>query len=159
MREKKHFQHPLLCWDIASQAPFRQRSWADLRELDGLKRKYRWDIDANRVAVYPFDALIVTDLFEKILWVSRGFESMTGHTPESALNRRPSFLQGKQTDIETKARIRNAITLFQPITSSLINYRKNGSAYICRIEIIPLLTEDKDVTHFLAIEKELKPVK
>ena len=38
---------------------------------------------------------------------------------------------------------------------SLINYKKNGSAYNCQIDISPLYNTNKKLKYFLAFEKEI----
>ena len=78
---------------------------------------------------------------------------MTGYTSGYAFNKKLSFLRGKESSPHVLHKIRAAISHLQPITTSIINYRKDGSAYNCSIEILPLLTDENKPMHFIAIEK------
>ena len=100
-----------------------------------------------------FEALIITDINQKILWVNNGFTEMTGYTKKYALNKTPNFLQGQNTLPETKKRIRGKLDELKPFAEIITNYKKDKTPYKCEVKIIPLYTDK--VTHFLAIEKKV----
>ena len=100
-----------------------------------------------------FEALIITDINQKILWVNNGFTEMTGYSKKFAINKTPNFLQGENTQRTTKKRIRTKLGLLEPFTEVITNYRKDNTPYKCEVKIIPLYKEK--VTHFLAIEKKV----
>ncbi|WP_231367643.1 PAS domain-containing protein [Gillisia sp. JM1] len=100
-----------------------------------------------------FDALIITNIDQKILWVNDGFTQMTGYSKKLALNKTPNFLQGINTSITIKNKIRNKLNNLKPFTEIITNYRKDNSSYECEVKIIPMYVEN--VTHFLAIEKQI----
>ena len=145
--------HPLMCWDIILEGYSTLPHRSDLATLENMKRKYHWNVDLTSLLKRKFDALIVTDSKQRICWTSNGFKVMTGYTSTCALNKKPSFLQGKESSPHGMDKIREAISHLQPITTSIINYRKDGSAYNCSIEILPLLTDENKLMHFIAIEK------
>ena len=145
--------HPLMCWDIVLEGYSTLTHRSDLARLENMKRKHRWNVDFDSLLKREFDALILTDPTQRICWTSHGFKFMTGYTSGSAFHKKPSFLQGKKSSPRVLQRIREAIAHLRPITVSIINYRRNGSAYNCGIEIIPLLTVENKLMHFIAIEK------
>lgn len=98
---------------------------------------------------------ILTDLSKTILWTSQSFLSMTGYAHGEAIGRSPSMLQGPDTDPNEVARIRASLDRANPVKVSLLNYRKNGEAYACRIAIDPLYNSQGELTHFLAVESEI----
>ncbi|MDN3670323.1 PAS domain-containing protein [Echinicola jeungdonensis] len=102
-----------------------------------------------------FDALVLTDRQETILWASPGFEKMTDYHVFEAIGKNPSFLQGKDSSYKAKTQIRKKINEGKPFSSQLINYKKNGEPYLCEITIIPLEDPKGKITHFLALENEI----
>ncbi|WP_375447833.1 PAS domain-containing protein [uncultured Fibrella sp.] len=96
--------------------------------------------------------IVLTDLSKTILWASHSFLGMTGYTTTEAVGQTPAFLQGDQTSRETVKRIREELQQAMSVKVDLINYRKNGEAYVCRIAIDPLCNSQGELTHFLAVE-------
>ena len=150
--KKKPLFHPLSCWDIAS---WRKRNFFDILQFKKLVAKYIWHLDENEIERRDFQAIIVTDIQERIIWTSRGFTSMTGYSAEFAVGRRPSFLKGRRTDPVIRQKIRKAIEERKTVSVTLINYRKSGAAYNYQVEIIPLHKHRNQVINFLAIERKV----
>jgi PAS domain S-box-containing protein len=153
---KKKVMHPLLSWDIISDRWLTRVEEKDLQTLVALKKRYQWKADVEVLLKSRFDAIVVTDKEERIIWASRGFERMTGYAPSFAKKKKPSFLQGRNTGVHTKQRIRQALERRRPVAGTLINYRKDGSEYLCRVDIIPLYNLKDTFTHFIAFEMEVE---
>lgn len=103
-----------------------------------------------------YDALVVTGLDQTIVWVNQGFTEMTGFHKNFALGKKPSFLQGEKTSKATVRDIGKQLKTKQCYTGSITNYRKNGETYQCEIKILPLYNSNKELTHFIALERESK---
>lgn len=145
--------HPLMCWDIASLSTITSSRYLDLVIFQKLAVTHNWKIESDLLADRQFDALVVTNMYQKIKWVSQGFKKMTGYSPSYALHKSPNFLQGNNSSKSSRSEIREAIMEQKSVSTSLINYRKDGSEYNCHIEIIPLFTHQNKLAHFLAIER------
>lgn len=145
---------PLLCWDIAAQGMQKLYTNQELRVLTTLATRFDWEIDIPTLLQKPHEAIVVTDLQQRIYWASPGFLSMTGYTPTFAKNKRPAFLQGRSTSTATRAAIRQAVAEQKPIRAALMNYRKDGTEYRCEVDILPLNNSKNIVTHFIAFERE-----
>lgn len=98
---------------------------------------------------------VLTDLSKTILWTSQRFLSMTGYSRTEALGQTPKLLQGPDTDQATVLRVRESLSRADSVKADLLNYRKNGEPYICRVQIDPLYTNQNELTHFLAVESEV----
>ncbi|GAA0872853.1 hypothetical protein GCM10009117_20000 [Gangjinia marincola] len=150
---------PLLSWDIYSMHIMeRQRFFTMKRDLEFLHTmadKEEWNVDLVASLSESYDALVLTDANQVIQWVNKGFTAMTGYDKKSALGRRPKFLQGEKTSSETTKRISEQLLEKKELSETILNYRKSGEPYLCRVNIFPLKNKKNEVTHFLAVEREL----
>lgn len=88
-----------------------------------------------------------------IVFVNKSFTQQTGYTSEEVLGRSPSLLQGKETSEFSKSRIKEALSSFRPVREEIVNYRKNGEAYVTELNIFPHYDNGK-CTYFISIQKD-----
>lgn len=149
---------PLLSWDIFSEYHFQNidnlKTELDIKMVKLFAEKENLKNDFDSIFEnQDFEALIITDINQKIRWVNDGFTQMTGYSKTFALNKTPRFLQGINTSEDEKKEIRNKLIDLKPFTTTITNYRKDNTPYKCEVKIIPLYSEH--VTHFLAIERQV----
>lgn len=124
----------------------------DINTLKEFGAKYNWRENLDHIFKNEdFEALVLTNKEQEIIWVNDGFKEMTGFNKNFALNKKPSFLQGSKTCAKTTDIIRDKIKLNKPFIGTVINYKKNKIAYKCEIKIFPLFSEH--TTHYIALEK------
>ena len=157
IKPSKSKSFPLVSWDIFSDSYSQKLQQIQKKiEIDMVKsfvdKLHKNSIDLIFEA-QDYHALVITSLSQKILWVNKGFTEMTGYSKSFAIDKTPRFLQGHNTSLETKQRIRNKLKDLKPFTEIVTNYKKDNSLYKCEVKIIPLFDDHK--THFLAIEKEI----
>ena len=63
--------------------------------------------------------------------------------PQEVIGRNCRFLQGRDTDPETVAKIAAALREGREIETDILNYRKDGSAYWNAVSIFPVLVDAK----------------
>ena len=85
------------------------------------------------------------------IYVSPGFEQITGYPEADVLGRNCRFLQGEATDPAAVRTIRNALVNREPITVELLNYRKNGTTFWNELSISPVANSDDSPTHFVGV--------
>jgi methyl-accepting chemotaxis protein len=106
------------------------------------------------------NSVIITDVNEKIEYVNPGFTKMTGYTFEEVLGKRPGqVLQGKLTDVKTKAEIRKALDARKPTYTEILNYHKDGSSYWVALAINPVVGKDGKLQRFIAIQSNVNDTK
>ncbi len=135
---------------------------SDWNSLYKIARQRHWTIDKGylkEIYSHDTDAVIVTEANQQIVYVSHGFEKMTGYRPAETLGKWPVFLQGPGTEAVAKTQIRKALLASERVNVQITNYRKNGELYVCTIDIIPMFDVDHQVVNYLALEKELPLVK
>jgi PAS domain S-box-containing protein len=92
---------------------------------------------------------------EPLIYVNEAFERLTGYSAAESLGRNCRFLQGKNSDPEKIARMRDAIENDTGTAVELRNYKKNGREFWNRIEIAPIRSEDGEVTHYVGYQTDV----
>jgi PAS domain S-box-containing protein len=150
---------PLQCWDIFIDHYDRLRqAGLDLQALNKLVKQYRWDlgIDLPQRLVRDNQTIVITNADQQIIFASGNMQAMSGYTPEEVLGRNPTMFQGVGTDPAVRLEIRTAIALQRPFRAVILNYRKDSSSYHCSIEAYPLHDPERNATHFIAFEQEVR---
>lgn len=83
-----------------------------------------------------------------MIFVSDEFEAQTGYTPEEAVGRNCRFLQGPDTSPEAIEAIRCALRAQTRFTIDILNYRKDGTAFVNRLRIRPIYDNDGKLLFF-----------
>lgn len=101
----------------------------------------------------PNIAVILTDPHQRIIWVNEDFTTITGYSLGEAIGRIPGkILQGPESNQEAIERIRKGIQQRVPLREQLVNYRKNGEPYVCKLVIHPIFDRNQELTNFIAFE-------
>ena len=128
----------------------------DISNLINILNASYWTSNiTTRIFQKDYDALVLTDKKQKIVWVSGGFSNMTGYPKTFAIGKKPSFLQGQKTSLSVKKQIGFELKNNNTFNGSILNYKQNGSIYNCQISISPLYNSKQEVKYFLAFEKEI----
>lgn len=150
---------PLLSWDAYSEGYFNTLQAGD-KQQDILKVKsyaHKMNWQNNLDAIFEkevFEAIVITDINQNIIWVNKGFSKMTGYTKAEVLKKKPNLLQGTETSNEVKRNIKQQLKNNLPFKEVITNYKKSGEAYTCEVKIFPLHTNDNK-THFMALERQV----
>ena len=151
---------PLKSWDIYATYLYEVNRLGkikqDLQILENYQRQFGWTTNLEKLLSNPYDALVLTDHTVKIKWVSAGFFQMTGYNKCEVLDKNPKMFQGRKTSQKSRSRIRTKLDGQQTFVEEVLNYRKSGEEYWCRVEIHPLFAEGEDASHFIALESEVK---
>lgn len=149
---------PLASWDIFYDSYSEKRKDLkvnyDIRIVAEFADKFGWKNNLDHIfESNDFEALVITNSNQEILWVNQGFTHMTGFPKNFALNKKPSFLQGPDTLEESKTSFKEKIKSNKPFTHSIINHKKDQSSYECEVKIFPLYTTK--TTHYIALERKI----
>ena len=83
-----------------------------------------------------------------MIYVSDEFERQTGYSAEEAVGRNCRFLQGPETSSFAIEAIRNGLRAQTRFTIDIVNYRKDGSAFLNRLRIRPIFDEQDSLIFF-----------
>lgn len=101
-----------------------------------------------------------------VVYVNPRFEAITGYPAEAVIGRNCRFLQGPGTDPEQVAHVRRALAEGVGTIATLVNYRRDGSAFHNEVRLAPIPGPDgtpqyyigllSDVTRRLEVEAALE---
>jgi PAS domain S-box-containing protein len=89
--------------------------------------------------------------------VNAAFSRMTGYSAEEVIGQAPRILQGPLTDRTVLDHLRSDLETREAFQGTAINYRKDGSTYTLHWHITPLRGEAGQITHWVALQREIKP--
>lgn len=91
-----------------------------------------------------------------ILYVNTTFERMTGFDRAEILGKNPRIFQGAGTSLAARKRLARALRNGERHTTTLVNYRKTGEAYLCAIDVFPIMAPDGALISAVALEREVE---
>jgi len=108
------------------------------------------------IAERTTNAVIITGIDRRIVWVNDAFTRITGYTAAEVIGRNPgSFLQCEKSDQAVVAEIRAALDQGQGIRRQLVNRGKDGREYWLDIGIEPRHDKAGRLIGFMAIESDI----
>ena len=114
----------------------------------------------SMVADETDNSVVITGPDGTITYVNGGFTKLTGYGLDEIRGRRPGdFLQGKHTDPDTVARIRQKIKQREPFFSEILNYTKGGRPYWISMAINPVFDESGKLSNFISIQADITETK
>lgn len=106
----------------------------------------------NKPAIKDAVAVILTDVNRRIQWVNEDFTVITGYSFEEVVGKSPSLLQGEKSEFQAIEKIRNGLNDKKSFKAEILNYRKNGEEYLCKLVIHPIYNIDDELTNYIAFE-------
>lgn len=91
----------------------------------------------------------------RIIYVNEAFVRHTGYSKAEAIGRTPRMLQGPRTQAKELARIRSALTRWEPVRAEVLNYTKDGAELWLELEIAPIADNTGWYTHWVSVERDI----
>jgi PAS domain S-box-containing protein len=90
-----------------------------------------------------------------LVWVNPSFTRVTGYEPDEVVGRNCRFLQGPATDPAALAEIRAGIAAQRTVTTTLLNYRKDGTAFWNHLSISPVFDGAGELVSFVGVQTDV----
>jgi len=90
-----------------------------------------------------------------IVYVNAAVERRTGYSRAALLGRDPRVLQGPDTSLAERARIRDALAKWQQVTVELLNYTRSGEPYWVEMTISPVADERGWFRYWFSVERDI----
>lgn len=101
------------------------------------------------------DAVFITDINGKIMYVNNAFEKMTGYGVDEAIGKTPSIINSDHHRPEYFKDLWKTILSGKVFRKRIINKRKNGSLFHADHTITPIKNDEGEITHFVASWKDI----
>lgn len=147
---------PLISWDVFMNGYQKlMQKGDDLQVLKKLAAKFKWaaEWDFHEELVMNDSVIVVTDTSQRLVFGSSNIIEMTGYKASELMGKKPSLLQGAETDKKVIGYIRGQVIAQQPFEATIVNYRKDGTSYNCHIKAFPVFDGQHTLVHFIAFEK------
>ena len=92
---------------------------------------------------------------DPLLWVNPSFTRITGYPAEEVVGTNCRFLQGPATDPAQIDEIRKALKEQQPVTTTLLNYRRDGSAFWNQLSITPVFDGGGELVSSVGVQTDV----
>ncbi len=100
-------------------------------------------------------SIVVTNLQGEIEYVNEAFCQTAGYARSEVLGRNPRFLKADGADAEQFPGMWQQLLAGKAWQGSFSNVRKDGSVYWEHAQISPVLDEQGQITHFLAVKENI----
>lgn len=134
------------------------RIWGTQRDVTEKRaQQAQTRLQSAAIEAFDFGCIIVDARAEDmpIVYANQGFTKLTGYTREEVLGTNCRFLQGGDTDPQSRAAIGEALARGQRFDSELLNYRKDGTPFWNHMRIAPVRDANGEVTHFVGIQTDV----
>jgi methyl-accepting chemotaxis protein len=106
------------------------------------------------------NSVVITDRDQKIIFVNRGFERLTGYTLDEVRGRTPGrILQGPGTDKTTVARVREKLRAGEAFYEEILNYDRQKRPYWISLAINPVRDADGAIERYVSVQANVTETK
>lgn len=112
----------------------------------------------DRAIAASSNGIVISDPHQPdnpIVYVSPGFERMTGYLSADIIGRNCRFLQGDDREQEGVAQLREAVADARGCRVVLRNYRKDGSLFYNELSLSPVTDGEGDLINFIGIQSDV----
>jgi len=101
------------------------------------------------------NAILITDAAGGIVWVNRAFCGLSGYAEDELLGNTPALLRSGVQNSQFYKVLWKTILSGQPWQGELVERHKNGRLYTIHQIITPLLDNNDQISHFIAIQHDI----
>ena len=138
---------PLISWDLFVNHDFQ------IEKYNSIQKQWKSKENFREIVYQKKQEIIITDTNFEIVFASSGIFKMNGYHPFEVVGKSAKLFQGKETSQKSKDTIRLALANELPFKEILVNYKKDGSTYLCEIEAYPKFDKEGKLTHYIAFER------
>lgn len=90
-----------------------------------------------------------------LVWVNPAFTRITGYAFEEVAGRNCRLLQGPATDRSVVRTMRKALEEAESVTVTVLNYRRDGTAFWNEVSMSPVFDGDGTLTNFVGVQADV----
>jgi len=128
----------------------------DIRERKHAESQIELQVKALESAA---NGIVITDRQGMVLWANPAFSSLTGYSLEDVLGHQLSILKSGQHDLAFYQNLWATILSGKTWHGEMVNRRKDGSLYVEEQTITPVVVQQAEPSHFIAIKKDVTEIR
>ena len=101
------------------------------------------------------ETIVITDRDANIIYANPAFERITGYSLEEVVGQNPRILQSGKTEPEVFKNMWQTLVAKKNWRGYFYNKRKNGSLYEEEVSISPLLDNERKISHYVAVKRDV----
>jgi PAS domain S-box-containing protein len=101
------------------------------------------------------NSIVIVDCQGSIVWVNPAFTRLTGYSFDEAIGQNPNILNSGKQDKAFFTQLWKTVLSGKVWAGELINRRKDSSLYSEEMTITPVFDEIDEISHFIAIKKDI----
>jgi diguanylate cyclase (GGDEF)-like protein/PAS domain S-box-containing protein len=126
-----------------------------LRDVTARKKAEDNVLLQNAALEAAANAIAITDITGRLQWVNRAWVALTGYSKEESIGRNVRIIKSGKHDQAFYKKMWDTILTGKVWRGELVNRRKDGSLYDEEETITPVLDNQGNVTHFIAIKLDI----
>jgi diguanylate cyclase (GGDEF)-like protein/PAS domain S-box-containing protein len=108
----------------------------------------------SQVVEQSSHAILITDINFKIEYANKAFTLLTGYLQQELINKTPAILQSHYASNDTYNDISHTLKAGREWSGQVRNQRKDGSLYWALQSIIPIKSDDGEITHYASTSED-----
>ena len=138
---------PLLSWGQFPSAS------SERNNFEAIQKNWKEKENLHEILTLLQREVIITNTHFEIVFATEGVYQMNGYHPSELIGKSPRIFQGELTSQSVKDKIKAAMSQKIPFKEVLLNYKKDGSTYLCEIEAFPKFNERGTFLNYIAFER------
>ena len=125
-------------------------------QLDQIRKSELELAKLSLIAKKTKNGVIISDKYGRVEWVNDAFVEMSGYTLTEIAGKKPKdFLRKPDQLAEEFELLSDKLQKKEFVETTIVNYKKDGSFYYNRLEIIPVFDDHGVHTNFIAIQRDV----
>lgn len=125
---------------------------SEVIERESAQAQSRLQVSALEAAA---DGIVITDREGNIQWANPAYTRLTGYELDEVLGKNPRLLKSGEQDQAFYKKLWDTILSGKAWHGDLYNKRKDGSLYLEGESITPVLDQDGEISHFVAVKRDI----
>lgn len=138
---------PLISWDIFVSPNLEITTYNAIQKYWNSKDNFRQKVFAEKREI------IITNANQEIVFATQSIYKMNGYHPHEIIGKSPKIFQGELTCEISRAKIKEALLNHLPFKEIIVNYKKDGTTYLCEIEAFPKFNKKGELINYVAFER------
>ncbi|MCG9794079.1 PAS domain-containing protein [Flavobacterium algicola] len=138
---------PLLSWDFFASHT------AEINKFVAIQKHWKSKVNFSAINSNAKTQILITNSNQEIVFASPGIYKMNGYYTHEIIGKTPKIFQGELTSSVSRENIKTAIQNNLPFKEVIVNYKKDGSTYLCEIEAYPKFNKKGELVNYIAFER------